>query len=412
MATESLSLTLQNAGLETAYRSLQLLQDRKRDFIIPAGSLSCVGGDLVAYDVSVTDPSTGLKNVCSIRLAINDVALEGLSQKLNIPINYLKTCRDKHPELFDQNVGGWLRWNANQGKGRSFYVRTYLDLSAESALEPIVTGVARGFLSDRYFTFDNFDLLQTVLRTVRASSEKHGLNIQVANCDLSDRRFYVRFTCPDVYAESEVALKNYRKPDGSKGGGTGISNGIVTGFVLSNSEVGAGSLRVSPRVTILACDNGMIWNEEGFKRMHLGGKMEEGEVVWSVATVEANAVLLQRQIEDVITRYLSPEFLAQRVADIEAMAAHQLEHPIECVRNVAKSLGLSEEAESDLLGYFANQGSAKTAFDVAQAVTFYAQHDARPDERFDLEMAAAEMLPLVKKSDYRKPTPAVSVRNN
>lgn len=240
MTHENFNLTFKSANLETAVATLRDLQNRKRDFVIPASRVACCNGELWADGVrlSIDDVhNVGFSDPKILTLTISDTALSHIAHKLEIPLAYLKRCRDIRPDLFDANINGWLQnFAAKPGKGqKSFFLRTYLtDDGDESQYR---AGRLRALLSDRYFAYDNFDLLTVVLATVRDEAERQGLNIRVADCDLSETKFFIRFTCPDIQGESERALRNYRAPKGGDpGGALGISNGIVTGFVISTAK--------------------------------------------------------------------------------------------------------------------------------------------------------------------------------
>lgn len=85
---------------------------------------------------------------------------------------------------------------------RSFLVRCFRPDDEGSE------GVARAFLSDRYRPVDNLDVLTAALEGVKAT----GVNIEVAGCDLTDRRMYVRITAPEVQALAPTLLAGYRSP--------------------------------------------------------------------------------------------------------------------------------------------------------------------------------------------------------
>jgi hypothetical protein len=262
-------------------------------------------------------------------------------------------------------------------------------------------GMLRAVLSDRFLVYDNLDVLGLALKAVKKFNDERGLNIEVDKLDLSDERMYVRFIVPGIEMEARNALKNYVDPDGGKNGGLGVSNGIVTGFVLSNSEVGMGSLMVAPRLKILACANGMVWNEEAFKRVHLGGKMEEGEKVWSDETKRANINLIESQLSDMIEKYCSEDFLGEKVSEIIEMSERELNYPVEAVKNIGGSIGLNEDELDGVLNYFVSQKSGNNVFGIAQALTTQAHHSS-PERRMELETAATGLMELIDGCDVKK----------
>lgn len=95
-------------------------------------------------------------------------------------------------------------------------------------------------------------------------------------------------------------LKNYKSP---KGGNSAVGDGIITGFVITNSELGQGSFSISPRAVVLKCSNGMVFKNDAFGKIHLGGKMGEySQIDWSEETKRKNYELIQAQVKDAVKK--------------------------------------------------------------------------------------------------------------
>lgn len=296
--------------------------------------------------------------------------------------------REDDLSLIDHNVTHWLH-NAK----KNYLLRSFIDKENKE-------GVARGLLSDRYNVMDNYDVMLATLQAVKET----GVNVQIESGDITDKKFYLRFTCPDIEVEAPELLKNYKVPNGNPSG-----NGIITGFVISNSETGFGTFSISPRAVVLACSNGMIFKNDAFAKRHLGSKLDEySSIDWSEGTRTKNFELVCSQVKDAIKTYASKDYLTGKIQDLQDKGNKQLEHPIDCVKNVTKHLAVAEEKEKSILDYFFKSGDS-TGFGVTQALTYFAQHDANPEERYELETKGVEILTDIDSFDVVNVKPRKSV---
>ena len=259
---------------------------KKKDFVLPAHLLSMENGKLVFIDNGDNSSLSKLLTEVGILSADgNKITLDclpvfhsHLSEKLDIPKRYynrLTSLEDKI--LIDKNVSYWL-----QRHGGNVFLRTFIDSEKRN-------GYARAMLSDKYNVIDNYDVLFATLEAVKQS----GVNLKIEDdgCDLSESKMYIRFIDPDVEIQAPEILKNYKNPKGNNG----VGDGIITGFCLTNSEVGQGSFTISPRVVILKCKNGMIFKDDAFGKIHLGGRMEQYSTInWSEETKRKNYELCHK----------------------------------------------------------------------------------------------------------------------
>ena len=153
---------------------------------------------------------------------MNDLFHRQVGASLGIPAKYYDMMREKYPSLLAQNVNGWFEREPSKHT-----VRT-------------LDGTARAFLSDRYRRIDNYDIAKATLPVI---SEMPG--VRVESCEITGNRLYLKVVNSRLAAE--------------------ITKGDVVqaGIIISNSEVGLGSVSVMPLVYRLVCLNGMIINELG-----------------------------------------------------------------------------------------------------------------------------------------------------
>ena len=382
---------LKNLSLQEIVEALQTQNLLKQDFVVPSKYLRMDNTNLIVLNEEKLDSlsklliETGIAvnehDAEKIELAVLDCCHTQIGQRLDIPKKYydkmLGNTMANH--ILDYNVTNWFRLRNEN----NFLLRTFIDKEQK-------TGIARAILSDRYNVLDNYDVMLATLDAIRES----GINVQIESGDITDTKFYMRFVCPDIELDAPDILKNYRVPDGSKG-----SNGIISGFVISNSETGNGKFSISPRAVVLACRNGMIFKNDAFQKTHLGSKMEEFTTIdWSEETRQKNYELVCSQVKDAIKYYASEEYLGAKIHELIEKGNKELNHPIETIKNVSKHLSISEEKESSILNYFIKSGDTN-AFGVTQALTYFAQHNASPEERYEIETESVMILDSIEEFD-------------
>lgn len=382
---------LKNLSLKQIVEQLQQQNLLKQDFVVPAKYLKMVQSNLQVLNESKLDNlskillETGISidenGLEKIELAVLDCCHSQIGTRLDIPKKYYDRMlsNEKYHHILDYNVSNWFKENNN----KNYLLRTFIDKEQKS-------GIARAILSDRYNVLDNYDVMLATLEAIRES----GINVQIESGDITDTKFYMRFVCPDIEMDAPDILKNYRVPDGSKGG-----NGIISGFVISNSETGNGKFSISPRAVVLACRNGMIFKNDAFQKTHIGAKMEEYTTIdWSEETRQKNYELVCSQVKDAIKYYASEEYLGAKIHELTEKGNKELQHPIETIKNVSKHLSISEEKEKNILNYFIKSGDTN-AFGVTQALTYFAQHNATPEERYEIETESVLILDNIEQFD-------------
>jgi hypothetical protein len=382
---------LKNLSLQEIVEALQTQTLLKQDFVVPSKYLRMDNNNLIVINEEKLDSlsklllDTGISvnenDIEKIELAVLDCCHTQIGQRLDIPKKYydkmLGNTMAQH--ILDYNVTNWFRLRNEN----NFLLRTFIDKEQK-------TGIARAILSDRYNVLDNYDVMLATLDAIRES----GINVQIESGDITDTKFYMRFVCPDIEMDAPDILKNYRVPDGSTGG-----NGIISGFVISNSETGNGKFSISPRAVVLACRNGMIFKNDAFQKTHLGSKMEEYTTIdWSEETRQKNYELVCSQVKDAIKYYASEEYLGAKIHELIEKGNKELNYPIETIKNVSKHLSISEEKESSILNYFIKSGDTN-AFGVTQALTYFAQHNASPEERYEIESESVMILDSIEEFD-------------
>lgn len=312
----------------------------------------------------------------------NEVMHQHFATKLGIPLNYYRRLMSDFPDLLAININRLLQAEAD----KPVLVRTF---------EHDLTGnIARGLLSDRYSIVDNFDVLFAALEAIKET----GIHVVVKEAKVTDKRMYVHIVAPEIEVQSEAALRGYLSDRAVR-----VGYGIITGLCLTNSEVGFGSYNIFGRIFEKVCSNGAVIKDDAFRKIHLGGKMEQGAITFSQETLNRNIELIKSQTIDVVKHFLSEGWLSGVVQKIERARGIRLDQPVDTVNNVikeiAKTITVTEESKKNILNYFVQDGDT-SASGVFQALTKEASTlDA--DTRFDMESAAWDYLPKIK--DFDKP---------
>lgn len=370
MHTSTLSPT-RNVDLDHLARLLQDQQARKVDVVAGHGAIRAVGGSLV---IDGTEPQLGPDGVTmtSGTYAVNDVAVQGIAEKLGIPVAYLRKLSAEHVDLFDDNVNGWL-----SRTDRRFLVRC---LRGESG-----GGVARAFLSDTYKRIDNFDVLLAVLDGVKTA----GVHVEVDGCDLTDRRMHVRVYSPEVQALAPKLLAGYRSPfDGRSGADLPV---VWGGFQISNSETGCGAFTLTPRLTMQVCRNGLLRTEDAMRSVHRAVRLDEGVIDWSAETLAKTLDLITATTRDAVRTFLDPAYVNRALRELENVAAAPVEDPDTTIKVVGQRMRFTEEQSRTILAHFIKGGDL-TAGGILHAVTSAAQTVADADTAYEMEAAAVPAM--------------------
>ena len=209
-----------------------------------------------------------------------------VASALGIPAKYYDLMQTQKPELLAQNVNAWL-----SDRDNSYMIRT-MDYG---------TGrVARALLSDRYRRIDNMEIASAVLPLFAGSDQ-----YDVVSSEVTENRLYLKIV--NRRLEMEVVPGDY----------------VQAGVVISNSEVGLGSVSVQPLVYRLVCTNGMIVNDMGERKNHVGRAakaVEDSFHIYSDETMEAEDKAFLLKLRDVTMAAIEEGRFAQVVGKLKESA--------------------------------------------------------------------------------------------
>lgn len=276
-----------------------------------------------------------------------------LGASLGIPAKYYDKMREDYPDLLVQNVNGWLK------KEHSRHTIRTLD------------GTARAFLSDRYRRIDNADIVRAVLPVI---GEMEGAIVE--SCEITENRMYIKVV--NTRLEMEV-----RKGDIAQ-----------AGIVISNSEVGLGSVQVMPMVYRLVCLNGMVVNDMGSRKYHIGRENEETWELFCDETLQADDKAFMLKLKDIVRSAVDEAKFSMVVNKLrDAAEARITAHVPDVVELTSKQFGFTGNEESDILKYLI-EGGDLSLYGLSNAVTRSSQDVPDYDRATVLENAGWQIATM------------------
>jgi hypothetical protein len=224
---------------------------------------------------------------------------------------------------------------------------------------------------------------------------------------------YVRVVAPQIKAFAADLLAGYRSPWGGQNVGDGwtpqrvaraaAGEGqaypagdepvVFAGFEFTNSEVGNGRFTITPRLTVRICGNGLTITADALSKVHVGARLDEGVIKWSRDTEARALELVTAQSRDAVEHFLNPQYVTQKVADIQAKAGRPVTDAPKTVELVAKTLSFTPAQQTTILDHFI-KGGQLTAGGIMQAVTSAAQTVQDADVAHAMEAAGLRALEL------------------
>lgn len=331
---------------------LERQQETKKDFVADTRSTSFSSIQIEAA------PALSTINVAGQDFEVGKHAHDQISARLGIPRPYYDRMREEAPALLDSNVNAWFKT-----KPERRMIRT-------------LDGSARAYLSARYRRLDNFDLAQAVL-PVLADLGKGAMTVESA--EITTSRFYLKAVFPKV--ESEVA----------------VGDPVQSGIVISNSEIGAGALSISPMVFRLVCKNGLIAADSSMRKYHVGragGSEEESYELFSDKTMKADDAAIFGKVQDLVRASVTSESFGKIVERMrESMGKKIGGDPVKAVELLATRMGFNDGEAGGILRHLISGGSL-TQWGLVNAVTRYAQDVESYDRATEMEAAGGLVLAL------------------
>jgi hypothetical protein len=259
--------------------------------------------------------------------------------------------REDQPALLDRNVNTWL-----QSEEERRMLRT-------------LDGQVRAVLSDRYRRLDNFDLAESVLPILQQLPE-----VRFESVELTETKMYLKCITPRL---------KYEMAPGDV---------VQAGVVISNSEVGQGTLSVQPLLFRLVCSNGLIAADRSLRKTHVGralGGEDERIQVYQDDTLRADDKAFFLKVRDVVQAAVSEATFRQTAQKMQkTLNIPLVGDPVKTVEVLAQRYTLNDTERAGVLRHLIAEGQL-SGYGLVNAVTHYSQEVEDYDRATEFEALAA-----------------------
>ena len=258
------------------------------------------------------------------RFDINDTAFGQIATHAGIDTRTARRLQASYPREFDDLTNAiWQKEPTRR------MVRTHL---ASDPMGSSTDGTVRAFVSDKFKTFDNVNLLEACLPQLIDNPAQ----FQVVSADVSEKRLYLR-------------LKSLEQ----LGTGANVGDHMANGIGFGNSEVGAGSVAVYQIAWTLACLNGMQ-TQNKTRSSHITSARDGDD--WGLLSDDAKNAdnrALELKLRDLVGHYSSRETFDD-ICNQMRMAALDVIDGVatdvtDVVNNLGKVMQLTKKENSDVL---------------------------------------------------------------
>lgn len=342
------------AGLTIEELATEIMRqkDAKADYIVNSSRL-CMenyGTDLVLR-VLDDDNSDRIEP-----LDIADTAHRQIGTRLGIPAKYYGKMLSEHPELLVTNVNAWFHREPAQRMLR------------------VLDGKVRAYLSNSYMRMDHYEIFAAVLPIIGEMPD-----VEFVSCQITDSRMYVKAVNPHLSAE------------------VAPGDTVKAGVVISNSEVGLGSVSVQPLVYREQDGTGIVVGEATTKRIHRG-RVNSAEEHFMLASQEVltdadrtfltelqetvRSAIDDDRFSQIVTLMQTARELAMNTADIPAV-----------VHTASRDFGITDAEQTGVLRRLI-ESEDMSLYGLVNAVTRHSQDIESYDRATDLEGIGYNILAM------------------
>ncbi len=320
----------------------------KKDYLVDTSAMQ-----MVSYGASTTFRIDGIDE-----FDVNEIAHQQIGQYTEIPWKYYDRMRTESPGLLAENVNHWLHTER---------------VPERRMIRTLDTNV-RAFLSDRYRRIDNEQVAEAVLPII---SRMDGARVE--SCEITDNKMYIKVVNPRITQDISVG------------------DTVQSGIVISNSEVGLGSVSVSPLIYRLVCSNGMIAADSSVRKYHVG-RANDSDFDFSILrdeTIEADDKAFLMKLQDAVAAATSEATFSRIVSQMREAKDAKIEARSvpKVVELTAKQVGITQFETEGVLGHLIGGGDL-SLYGLSNAVTRYAQDVKSYDRSTELEATGFKVLTL------------------
>jgi hypothetical protein len=341
----------------------------RRDYVAPVTAITAtVVNDPDGSDVQ----DVGLSGLNGGNLHMTDLAHQQVGEYTGIPKAYYDRMRTSHPDVLARDLNAWLG-----------------DKTGDKRLVRTLDGRVRAWLSNRYRPLDNYDLAQAVLPTLIAHK------VEIISADVTERRLYIKGILTSLTGNVRDGLALGSGHD--QAAPAGHTSVVVAAVTISNSEVGAGALRVEPSTFTTWCTNLAVLSEVAMRKYHVGRAFETDEdfTIFSDATRKADDVAFWMKVRDTVGAAFNEDDFRAAIARLQGAAETPIESDnlVRVVEMTTRTLGLSDGIRPNILTALA-RGGDMSKWGLAQAITSVANTAADYETATELEHAGGRVIDL------------------
>ena len=339
----------QGKNLKALAAELKRQHNEKRDFIINTRNLQ-----IQTNSKSESKLTFNLNNK-PVSFNVNDNAHQQIASRLNIPIRYYQKMQLESPQLLDQTVNDSFK------------------KVAENRMIRTLDGTARAFLSDRYRRIDNLEICAAIYPFIESTKF-----LSVESAEVTDSHLYLKVINKRIKAEV------------SKG------NIIQAGFVISNSEVGEGCLKVEPLIFYSLSKNALIFKDCLHKTNHIGRQFKLSSTTYEVPVDERNYnanifTKLQKDIQAAISDFETFDTIVQLLKQSKQIPLQK--DIVKAVESLANDFELSPNERGDILRQLLISED-HSRYGLIQAISAASKISNSYERATDLEHISGELLTL------------------
>lgn len=324
-------------------QEIERVNQAKRDFVADTREIHMLNGK----EINLTGQG---------EFGITPLGHDQIGSALGIPAAFYDRMQHDHPDVLD------------------YTVNKLFDTEPKKRLVRTLDGNVRAFLSDRYRRLDNYDLLNVAFPILREIDGVHFPSVEV-----TDNRLYLKAVAPRVTGEVKR--------------GDVVSAGVV----ISNSEVGRGTLQVQTLIFRLVCLNGMI-GEKLLTKRHVGGRIGYDEELpaelFKEDTIRADDERFWLMLRDLVQSAVDEARFQETLAKMRLAASSEPIQDVSAgVKELANRVGLQEQEQKSVLTFLA-QGGDLSQWGAVNAITRAAQDVESYDRATELEEVGGKVLAL------------------
>lgn len=341
---------LKGISLQEMARRIEANKDLKRDYV----------ADTSKVEMRVQGDQTTVLNLDGHgEFPLLPLAHDQIGARTKIPAVYYDRMHKEAPDLLAANVNRWFKQNP------------------EPRMIRTLGGDTRAFLSNRYQRIEHEQMAEAALPVLFDLP-----HVEIKSCEITDRRLYIHFVVPTIQGEVKVG------------------DVVQAGGIISNSEVGLGSVSVAGLIWRLWCLNGAKTGET-FRRNHVGKQVDEGELDWADDTKKADDATVLLKVRDMVRAVVDETRFRATLGKMQGLTEGKITgDPSKAIEVLAQRVGANEAEKGGMLRRLI-EGGDLSAWGVVNAVTGLAHDATSYDRAVEIESAGGALIDLAP-TEWRK----------